>query len=304
MIYTKEMRCMAEHDDNSIEGYLASPETHDKDEARTAYLGYATLAYLSRETMEQGIGIIERANIEQAARLQSAFASAAQVLMEVKGLVEPTVATQPPVEESVQRVVIESPADSLKRPLPWVGKRYLSNLVGSVDDIELHLGHIPALVEMLIEMRGKIERVERRSLDLHQLLTLRFTGLSTEEIAEIVSSNANRVKGAFFRFGQGIEQQGTTEERGVTLRSHLAAHDLLTPKHSPTVQELDDSLPGYAPKKLETAETRRVIGKRKSALVATELHKDVDPQAYPEDLLPDESMGERRIRLRQQGVEE
>lgn len=302
MMSAKEMRRMAQHDDNSIEQYLASPETQDKHEARTAYLGYATLAYLSRETMEQGIGIIERANPEQTARLQTAFASAALVLMEVKGLVEPTAPVLPAVPETVLTETIESPASSLNRPLPWVGKRYLSNLVGPVDDIELHLGHIPTIVEALMEMRGNIERVERRSLDLHQLLTLRFTGLSTEEIAEIVTSNANRVKGAFFRFGQGVEQQGTTEERGATLRSHLATHDLLTPKHSPTVQELDDSLPGYAPKKLETAETRRVIGKRKSALVATELHKDVNPQAYPADLLADESMSERRIRLRQQGT--
>jgi len=196
------------------------------DYARSAYLGYAALANLSQESITRGISTLELAKEDQIERLQYAFSSAAQVLMEIAE----TNGEFGSSETRVETVNVEG----AQRSIHWVGKRYLAGLVGPIDDLVLHQGHIPVTVDFLLEAQGKLERVERRSLDMAQLLTLRFSGLSADEIALELDTKSNRVKGAFTRFNERISQRVSVEEGGRLFRERLSALNLLEYKQEST----------------------------------------------------------------------
>jgi len=282
-----------------------TPESQDKENARTAYLGYAALANLSNESIEQGLGLVEIANETQTERIQAAFASVAKVLMEVKGLVEMPLAIELSPQYTIKTDIIGYRADSLQQTLPWAGRRYLANIVGDIDDIDLHLEHVPALVELLVEMRGTPERVDRHALDIRQLLTLRFAGLTAAEIAIQIDSSASRVKGNFYRFSEAIERQSTAEDRNSMLRSRLEEKNLLIEKHVLSKEELDAKLPPRAAKNTSTGRAGRASKKTTltSAVQEENLAIDFVPHKLPADLLPGETMGERRVRLREAAKE-
>lgn len=292
---------MNEHDEQAAvtaeKEIKISPLAH----ARSAYLGYATLARLAKESVDEGLSLIEIADEQQARKLGHAFSSAAQVLLEMNGLTETETVITLESGRVVEAELLGAKVEALQHSLPWVGKRYLSNLVGSVEDLELHVEHIPAIVELLIKMRGEPKRTERRSLDIDKMLSLRFAGLSTEEIASRLMTKPNRVKGAFQRFSDLIHQGSTIDERNKMFRSRLLELNLLADKRHMTDAELDAHLPSKALREAsKLPKTRRIVKKDITAQSQTSQQEIADVQyTPPDDLLPGETIRERRARLRE-----
>jgi len=277
------------------------PEISPLAHARSAYLGYAALAHLSRESIEEGVSLVESANDNQADKLRVAFSSVAQVLLEIKGLTETEATITLDSGKVVEAELLGVKAEAIQHSLHWVGRRYLASMVGSIDDLELHAQHIPAIVGVLIEMRGQSIRTERRTLDIEKLLSLRLAGLSTEEISVTLSSKPNRVKGAFHYFSKLVAQKDSIEERNKLFRNRLAELNLLQSKQYMTDEELDAHLPPKAPKNTTSAPrtSRRVV--KQKAPVRVPISQETAPyvpHAFPDDLLPGETMAERRLRLR------
>ena len=245
--------------------------------AQVTYLGYAALARLSDEHVARGKQTIEAATDSQAERLQIAFASASQVLMEIRGLAEVKMSIELISGLNVNTNIAIVQAESLKHSLPRVGKRYLASMVGPVDDIVLHAKHIPAIVDALLSLHGEAQRIERRTLDMEKLLTMRFAGLSTEEIAINQGTIANRVKGAFSRFDTSVSEKLSLKNRQNVFRTRLKELGLLEYVCIPTTKVV---VPG-------------------EVHLATDLIQPYEAHPFPDDLLDGETMGERRRRLRQ-----
>ena len=270
--------------------------------ARNAYIGYAALARLGKESIDEGMSVIEAANEQQAHKLRLAFSSVAQVLLEMKGPMEIEATTILDSSKMVEEESSDVKAEAFQHSLHWVGKRYLSHLVGPVEDLELHVGHIPAIVELLVEMRGEPKRIERRSLDIEELLKMRFAGLSAEDIAISLKTKPNRVKGAFLRFSELIDQRATVDERSDMFRNRLMELNLFENKRHMTDEELDAHLSEKVLKKVSTAPNTRQIIEQKP-IVQSQISQEASSYVLyevPDDILPGETMGERRIRLREE----
>ena len=264
---------------NPINHQPVTPEVQDKSDARAAYLGYAALANLSNESIEQGLGLVEIANGDQTERIRAAFASVASVLMEVRGLVEIPLAIELPSERVVQTEIVGYQADALGRMLPKIARNYLGVIAGDVSDMQLNLSHVPVIVETLLDMRGPAENPARPPVDMQEMLTLRFAGLTAEEIALKINSTASRVKGYFFRFTEAINQRSSVEDRNIQLRRSLGWHEPDVEVQS-LIEEVVDTV-------VEPIVEEVVV------------EAAVTPNAFPSDLLPGETMAERRVRLRE-----
>lgn len=264
---------------NPIDHQPVTPEIQDKSDARAAYLGYAALANLSNESIEQGLGLVEIANGDQTERIRAAFASVASVLMEVRGLVEIPLAIELPSERVVQTEIVGYQADALGRMLPKIARNYLGVIAGDVSDMQLNLSHVPVIVETLLDMRGPAENPARPPVDMQEMLTLRFAGLTAEEIALKINSTASRVKGYFFRFTEAINQRSSVEDRNIQLRRSLGWHEPDVEVQS-LIEEVVDTV-------VEPIVEEVVV------------EAAVTPNAFPSDLLPGETMAERRVRLRE-----
>jgi len=264
---------------NPIDHQPVTPEVQDKSDARAAYLGYAALANLSNESIEQGLGLVEIANGDQTERIRAAFASVASVLMEVRGLVEIPLAIELPSERVVQTEIVGYQADALGRMLPKIARNYLGVIAGDVSDMQLNLSHVPVIVETLLDMRGPAENPARPPVDMQEMLTLRFAGLTAEEIALKINSTASRVKGYFFRFTEAINQRSSVEDRNIQLRRSLGWHEPDVEVQS-LIEEVVDTV-------VEPIVEEVVV------------EAAVTPNAFPSDLLPGETMAERRVRLRE-----
>ena len=264
---------------NPIDHQQVTPEVQDKSDARAAYLGYAALANLSNESIEQGLGLVEIANGDQTERIRAAFASVASVLMEVRGLVEIPLAIELPSERVVQTEIVGYQADALGRMLPKIARNYLGVIAGDVSDMQLNLSHVPVIVETLLDMRGPAENPARPPVDMQEMLTLRFAGLTAEEIALKINSTASRVKGYFFRFTEAINQRSSVEDRNIQLRRSLGWHEPDVEVQS-LIEEVVDTV-------VEPIVEEVVV------------EAAVTPNAFPSDLLPGETMAERRVRLRE-----
>ena len=288
------------HEDSEHEGISAIQN------ARATYLGYAVLARLSGEHVVRGEQDIDAATDSQAERLHVAFASASQVLMEIRGLagVEMSIELTSGVNVNTNIAIVQ--AESLKHSLPRVGKRYLASMVGPVDDIVLHDKHIPAIVDALLSLHGEALRVERRTLDMEKLLSLRFAGLSTEEIASNQGTIAKRVKGAFLRFYESVSKKVSLENRQKVFRDRLEEVGLLEYASIPTSEELDTNLPSRAlkkpsPRKNKTPHTKVVVPGK--VHITTDPIRPEKPPTFPDDLLVGETMSDRRRRLREEDAE-
>lgn len=264
---------------NPIDHQPVTPEIQDKSDARAAYLGYAALANLSNESIEQGLGLVEIANGDQTERIRAAFTSVASVLMEVRGLVEIPLAIELPSERVVQTEIVGYQADALGRMLPKIARNYLGVIAGDVSDMQLNLSHVPVIVETLLDMRGPAENPARPPVDMQEMLTLRFAGLTAEEIALKINSTASRVKGYFFRFTEAINQRSSVEDRNIQLRRSLGWHEPDVEVQS-LIEEIVDTV-------VEPIVEEVVV------------EAAVTPNAFPSDLLPGETMAERRVRLRE-----
>jgi len=264
---------------NPIDHQPVTPEVQDKSDARAAYLGYAALANLSNESIEQGLGLVEIANGDQTERIRAAFTSVASVLMEVRGLVEIPLAIELPSERVVQTEIVGYQADALGRMLPKIARNYLGVIAGDVSDMQLNLSHVPVIVETLLDMRGPAENPARPPVDMQEMLTLRFAGLTAEEIALKINSTASRVKGYFFRFTEAINQRSSVEDRNIQLRRSLGWHEPDVEVQS-LIEEVVDTV-------VEPIVEEVVV------------EAAVTPNAFPSDLLPGETMAERRVRLRE-----
>jgi len=264
---------------NPIDHQQVTPEVQDKSDARAAYLGYAALANLSNESIEQGLGLVEIANGDQTERIRAAFTSVASVLMEVRGLVEIPLAIELPSERVVQTEIVGYQADALGRMLPKIARNYLGVIAGDVSDMQLNLSHVPVIVETLLDMRGPAENPARPPVDMQEMLTLRFAGLTAEEIALKINSTASRVKGYFFRFTEAINQRSSVEDRNIQLRRSLGWHEPDVEVQS-LIEEVVDTV-------VEPIVEEVVV------------EAAVTPNAFPSDLLPGETMAERRVRLRE-----
>jgi len=265
-----------------------TPEIQDKSHARTAYLGYAALANLSNESIEQGLGLVEIANDEQTQRIREAFASIASVLMEVKGLVEMPLAIELTSDRVIEAEIVGYQADALRRMLPKIARNYLTVIAGEIGDMDLNLSHVPVIVETLLDMRGPVENPNRRTPDMQEMLTLRFAGLTTEEIALKIGSTASRVKGYFFRFSEAINERSSVDERNTLLRRRFASPEL--PDHA------------VAEEPAPVEETPKVIDTIVEVVVEEPaILPDEAPSPFPSDLLPGETMAERRVRIRESG---
>jgi len=264
---------------NPIDHQPVTPEIQDKSDARAAYLGYAALANLSNESIEQGLGLVEIANGDQTERIRAAFTSVASVLMEVRGLVEIPLAIELPSERVVQTEIVGYQADALGRMLPKIARNYLGVIAGDVSDMQLNLSHVPVIVETLLDMRGPAENPARPPVDMQEMLTLRFAGLTAEEIALKINSTASRVKGYFFRFTEAINQRSSVEDRNIQLRRSLGWHEPDVEVQS-LIEEVVDTV-------VEPIVEEVVV------------EAAVTPNAFPSDLLPGETMAERRVRLRE-----
>jgi len=264
---------------NPIDHQPVTPEVQDKSDARAAYLGYAALANLSNESIEQGLGLVEIANGDQTERIRAAFGSVASVLMEVRGLVEIPLAIELPSERVVQTEIVGYQADALGRMLPKIARNYLGVIAGDVSDMQLNLSHVPVIVETLLDMRGPAENPARPPVDMQEMLTLRFAGLTAEEIALKINSTASRVKGYFFRFTEAINQRSSVEDRNIQLRRSLGWHEPDVEVQS-LIEEVVDTV-------VEPIVEEVVV------------EAAVTPNAFPSDLLPGETMAERRVRLRE-----
>jgi len=281
-------------------------ESTHTDMAKAAFFGYAALAHLPPETLEHGADVIDKANAEQVERLRASFATVARTIMEIEGFgsdeINSTVRPYMPIEEEVGNVV----AETLKQAIPKVGRRYLASMAGSVDDLALRAEHIPAIIEVLLSIRGQVH-VDRRTLDIETLLRLRLGGMLASDIAANQNTSASRVKGAFFRFGETINNRATPEEVGRALREKFSELAILEEAHTLTKEELDAKLPPRVSKESPSSgnRTKRAPRKRNApapkpiSLRSTEHYV---PVAMPDDLLPGESMAERRLRLREEAL--
>lgn len=281
--------------------YWPKPEVNAAHSTSVAYLGYAALARLTPESIELGMSDLESADESQASRLRSAFSAAAQVLMEIRQLDDMPLATEPLVVVEVEVAPSETLIELPKQRLSLGAERYLSSLVGSVDDLDLNLGHIPVIVESLLNMRGPVERVESRSLDVSKLLTLYFSGLTRKEIGREIDVVEHRVKGAFARFGEAIESKLPLDRRGAILRNDLEFRHLLVYKDVRSTEQEDKAHPAV-PFRTKSPNVRKVT-KKVSTLVQrspSNIRGLTDPKLFPSDLLEGETMGERRMRIQQE----
>ena len=89
------------------------------------------------------------------------------------------------------------------------------------------------------------------------------------------------------------------------LRSRLEEKNLLIEKHVLSKEELDAKLPPRAAKNTSTGRAGRASKKTTltSAVQEENLAIDFVPHKLPADLLPGETMGERRVRLREAAKE-
>jgi len=279
-----------------------------KEEAKSSYLGYAALARLSPEATALGEADIEKSDDNQALRLGVAFQNATRVLMEVRGLVvvRNDIELNPGMVLSTEALGLKQ--EALKKDIPKVARRYLTKLVGPIDDIALGVEIVPTIVHWLIQLRGEAGHEERRTLDMTQLLTMRFADLEMTQIAAELQTTAGRVKGAFFRFSELIGRKGTVEGRNEAFRIHLESLGKLEPRTILTKQDMDALLPPRIPKNESKGRNGSRPGRTKKArVVSTEVEdnkpymspvrSEFVPHPEPDDLLPGETMTERRIRL-------
>lgn len=277
------------------------PSVENKQAAKAAYFGYAALVGLDKEAIEHGAALIDTASFEQTEKLRTAFASVVHTMMEMEGLVTVKKERRELIESSEELV-----AETLMRPLPSPVRRYLAKLVGPVDDLELTTEHIPIIMEVLFSYRGDPEVVTRRTLNIEAIIRMRLSGMQRVDIAQELGTIDGRVKGAILRFDTAIKENATPEVIGAALRDRLAEEALLKQSTRLTKDEIEASLPPRAPQKTYPTKKRSSNTRQFAEMKNTD--KQSNSNGYlqntpfsdhqlPDDLLPDETMAERRMRL-------
>lgn len=126
-------------------------------------------------------------------------------------------------------------------PLSKTALQYLESIVGPLDDLQLNNSHARQIAATLIDIRGPFKRNSSRAVDFEETLALRFQGLTSRQIAEVLKTTGTSVEQATFRVRKTI----------LETHSQDAVTEMFRQKFATSLEVSDETTEAVIPEAIE-----------------------------------------------------